>query len=1135
MKKRFYKSKRLWAAFGLLIAVIWVVQRPVLSEFVAFTTEVLCARRGVEFHAESVRAGLFEPIVMRGVVLGVKSKANSSQSTVEVESITLEWQDPLTWFSDRGRWVHSIEMSQLLVFIDFRREETGRVSDYAMRPLEFLATFTALGGSWPEKIGLENAAIELMSDSTRLVMNGGRLSLGESEAGLFSLDSLTIQSNRFERVFGPLSAKAAWDGTRISLAGLEILTGVMMNEISCELPIGGEPALSFNGRFFGGTIRGDWSFQRGAGGPFWDFAAICSHVNLEEIPSLFGLGGKAKGILSEGRFTYRGEPNRPADAEASLRVLAKDFRWNDRGWESLEVGASLIHRRLFVSNFDLRQKENKVSLNGEISLAEGWAKITEAAFLLNLRANIKELGSVAILTGPGIEEINGELEANGSLSGRLGSLDGFVGIKAKGIEFRGATVDQAALEILFRKTTAEIVKCEMTSRDDKLQATGSIGISSPHPYSASLDASLSDLATWLRPFPKLGGGVVSSGALKVAWKGEGSINGHSGEFQTSLSKFVTTYTPVGLTGHFAGTYSPENIHFSKALLENGNLRMQSRITLSSSGLNFEDLQLNANEKTLLHGKLFLPLNPFTISAQTDWKSAILASHATYLEANTPGELAVEDLVKLAGQNWPVRGFLKMKLEAYGPAEEITGKLSLDAREVFFGKYPATNPSNLRVTVDTSAGRATLEGEVLNPSMNPLRLTASFPLALQKSGEGSMQWIPGDAAIQALLDFPRADLALLRPFLSNLQDLSGELSGRLNITGSLNDPKADGSMEIRNASFHLGSLASSAEFVTGQLQIENSSLQIKSLAGEIEPGRFELSGVCHFPAPWKPAWNLTLRGERIPVLVDSLSTLLVEGELQASGGAESGSITGECRFVDSVVRRQIEVLPLFSATGSPSLGLESHAAIIQNLAPYPHWSIQLKIGGEDPIRLTGQNLAGSIFPDLAILGTVDRPVPVGTISVAGLEVKTPAGPLFSERAEICFYPDQPWQPFVYARATGFFAGSIVEATAFGPLSEGKWCLRSMDPDPLLPQAVTMLLRGGAPAFLMPAGLLGPSEFFLMTENQKHSLQPVALRIEDQTLVGGGMRFPDSMDFSLRGALLPAGSFEQGFQWRWIPAF
>ena len=112
---------------------------------------------------------------------------------------------------------------------------------------------------------------------------------------------------------------------------------------------------------------------------------------------------------------------------------------------------------------------------------------------------------------------------------------------------------------------------------------------------------------------------------------------------------------------------------------------------------------------------------------------------------------------------------------------------------------------------------------------------------------------------------------------------------------------------------------------------------------------------------------------------------------------------------------------------------------------------------------------------------------------------------------------------------------MEATAFGPLSEGKWRLRSMDPDPLLPQAVTMLLRGDTPALLTPAGLLGPSEFFLLAKNQTYSPQPVALRIEDQTLVGGGMRFQDSMDFSLRGALLPTGSFEQGFQWRWIPAF
>jgi hypothetical protein len=71
--------------------------------------------------------------------------------------------------------------------------------------------------------------------------------------------------------------------------------------------------------------------------------------------------------------------------------------------------------------------------------------------------------------------------------------------------------------------------------------------------------------------------------------------------------------------------------------------------------------------------------------------------------------------------------------------------------------------------------------------------------------------------------------------------------------------------------------------------------------------------------------------------------------------------------------------------------------------------------------------------------------------------------------------------------------------------------------------------------MPADFMSPPEFFFTTVNPNESLQPVALRIEDQTLLGGGMRFQDSLDFSLRGALLPAGCFEQGFEWRSIPAF
>lgn len=1132
-KKRFFKSKRFWSVV-LLSGLVAAFQRPALSEAASFLAEVACARQGLEFHAESVKAGLFEPLSMEGVSLRVSDRESDSGSALEIESLSLEWQSPLGLFSKPSQLVRAIWIKRLNLWIDLRKAETGEIPAQAWRPLAVLAGISAPGGSWPAQIDIESSTVELSGDTTRWVLEGFGLFLSENESGTFNADTLVIHSPGFERGLGPLSAKAAWDGERLSLAGLDLLPGVMVNEISCEIPHGGEPSLSFNGRVFGGVLRGDWFFQQGERGPVWDFAAVCSNVNLEEISGALDLGGRARGLLAEGRFTYRGEPSRPTDAEASLRVLAKDFRWNDRGWESLEVGASLIHRRLFVSNFDLQQKENKVAINGEISLAEGWSKITEAPFLLNLRANIQELGSLASLTGSSLEDVRGELKAEGSLSGRPGSLDGFFAVKAKVLEYQGANLDLAELEVLFQKKSAEIVRCEVKSNSDTLHAKGRIGISAPHAYKADVDATLSDLAAWLRPFPALGGGVVSSGALKLDWSGEGSLNGHSGVFDVALSKFVSAYTPAGLTGHFAATYSPENIHFSEALLENGKLRMQSRITLAKSGVNFEDVQLKADGKALLHGKAFLPLNPFTLASLPNWKSAVFESEATYLEANTPEDLDLAQLVKLAGQNWPIAGFLKMQLQAYGPAAEINGKLSLQAREVFFGKAATAAPSSIELSVKSSGGSASLSGEMLNSAMNPLRFTAALPFGLLKDAEGTMQWIRRDSPIEAALDFPRADLSLLRPFFQNLPALSGELSGRLSVSGTLENPMATGSAGIRNASFFCSSLRTSAEHVTGRLEISESSVRIFDVAGEISPGRFDLSGVCEFPAPWNPKWTLSWRGERIPLENNELVTLLADVELRAQGDATAGILQGAVRLVDSEIRSKIDVRPLLSATGTIGVDLEKHARTLGSLSPSSNWSLDVRVGCSEPIRLAAQKFAGQIKPALRLGGTVGNPVPVGEVVLEGLECETPGGPFFAERVGLEFFPDKPWEPFLFGKASGFFGGFPLQAVTFGPLPEGKWFLQSSDP--LLPQAQSLflLLCDGLAPLPLTAGQIAPSEFSLVARSVEPALA-VPLRLEDQSPVGGGIRLSDSLDFGLRGALLPLGAFEQGFDWKWNPAF
>lgn len=1124
-RRRFFRLRRFWIALALLVGVFAIAQRAIVTAVLEFAAEVVCGRQGLVFSADSVSAGLFEPLVMEGVTIQVDEQRGDSRSALEIERLEVQWQRPEVIFSNPRRWIAKARLERMGVLLDFRRGEGGETGESAWHPVGVLAGLLRPAGEWPDALEWSGARVEIETDSMRWVAERCEGLFDLAGAGKFEIGTLAVQSPRFVRSFGPWSGTTAWDGSRVSLANIEILPGVLASSISCGLERGRDPSISFQGRVFGGTVRGDWNFQRGERGAVWDFAAVCSNVPLEELPAALGVAGKAQGRLAEGRFTFRGEPGRPTDAEASLRVLAKDFRWNDRGWESLEIGASLIHRRLLVSNFDLRQRENTVTLNGEISLAEGWAKIAEAPFLLNLRANIKELGALARLTLGGAEEAKGQLAAEGSLSGRLGSLDGFVGLRANGVEYRGVPVDSIDVEVLFRKTYAEIVRCEMKSEGESISAKGRIGQSAPHSYSAQLEARLDDLAIWLRPFPEIGGGKVRGGALKLNWSGDGSLEGHSGAFDLNLDKFVSDPTPAGLTGRFAGTYSPENIYFSRAEVENGPMRMRSRVTLSSSGINLEDLELLARGKHLLRGRAFLPVNPFTVRSLADWNSAVLASKDIYILGDTPGELALGDLARLAGQDWPIEGSLEMRIEAFGPAPGIDGTLSLQARDVIWGREPSAPPSNIRLDLRTKAGSAKLEGEMTNAAMSPLKLTASFPFGLFKDAGGVLRWVRRDGDVAAALDFPRADLALLRPFFKSLPGLSGELSGGLDFSGTLEKPNLSGSAEIRNGAFRLGTLPSPARFVNGRLDIGNGTVKIHDIAGEIEPGRFEVDGVCEFPEPWKPRWTLDWRGESIPLRKGVGASILADVEFNGTGDASAGRLSGRVDLVDSKIPGRVEATPFLSAPGTEGLGLKRLSETLAALVPMQGWALGVDVGG-GPVQIEGGRFPGWIAPDFRLDGTPENPIPSGWISWGGLEVGVPAGAVLLSEGGLAFFPDKPWEPFLLAEVMGFVEDQPVSLLAYGPLAEGKWVF----PDGA-PQARFVMLREGLTPPAIPEGAMGPMDFFLLAGTDR----AVAIRIEDHTVAGDGMRFEESLDFRLRGTILPTGSFRPGFQWRWSPIF
>jgi len=1126
--RRFYQSKRFWLVAAAVVIVAIVAQGSFFSFVARQIVERGMSGQGFVFRADSVRASAFAPVVLEGVAIRPAEKGRGGL-LVHIDRMEVVWSGLGRLFSGWRNWVHSVTVDGMNVVVDLRRPDMSAPSDKAgFDDGASVVGLFAPGGAWPSVIEITNGSAEVLGENFRHVFDGLDLSLNSEAHGLLRLETLTVQAGKFNKVFGPFTAPTTWDQGNASLAGLDLVPGITLSDASFRLGSLSGPSLSFSARVFGGALRGDVNLSKGPRGKVWDIAAFGSNIAVDGIPSLLDLSGKARGTLAEGRFTFRGDAAHPVDAESSLRVLAKDFRWNDRGWDSLEIGASLIHRRLLISNFDLRQKENKVTMNGEISLAEGWGKISESPFLANIRANIKELDSLAGLLGGSLGKTSGQLTAEGSLSGRPGSLDGFLGIRANGVVCHSVPVERMNLEILFRKKQIDLVRCEMVSGKDVLNAKGTVDLAAPHAYSAELNATLAEVATYLRPFYDKGDGAVSGGAMGIRWKGKGASNAHSGEFDVDLSKFASSFTPAGLTGHFAGFYSPESLYFSELDLENGSTHLRTRATFSSTGLTLEGLEWTGASKPLLSGSAFLPVDAISILRGADWKAAVVQSGDMYVRANTPAEIDLRDLLRLAGQDWPLSGLVKMQLEASGPPSRPDFNALVKGRDVVFGggNVPA---STIEIDLKTKDGSATLDGKVESAGMAPALFKASFPLGLSQDKDGALRWIDPQAPFEADIEMPRLDLALARPILPFLHKLRGEISGHAKINNTSDSLKITGEAEVRGTSFGFDGLAAGVEGLHGKIAVVDGVLLFQNIEGEVARGRFAMEGSCEFVQPWKPKWDLRWRADRVPLASHSALSLLATGELQAVGNEEGGALSGKIGFGGSQIRGAFSLQALLSQKPASVPNFPAASRILSKLTPSADWLLDVKIEGGAGIEVSGGKFSAFLTPDLRLIGTAGQPLPVGHVMLTDID----AGGFFIKSGELFFLPDQPWNPFLIVEGEGWFANQLISAFAFGPLSECKWILSSENDARQTPQDLFLAVeKGWAPVAVdgMP-----PVDMKLYEPSGDGLQRVVSSRLEADSVWRNGVKFSNSMDFSPGAGIFPIDSFRSGFEWRLAPVF
>lgn len=1039
-----------------LAGLFWFGHPPVFSRALRQGLVMLCAAHGLDFEAGRLSARLDAPFVIEGMKLRA-AKGSGLTTSLDVARIEWEWNGIMGFFAKDGRCVLSASVRDVSGVWDARTSAKGPAASpgalAAGRPDP-----AALLRWIPLALDIGKSSVEILGDDQRWAVRNLDASFSEYAVGRLDLGGALVQSGTFTKSFPSLHAVTAWKGGTLWLSAMELVPGIVVENFSLDALDADGPSASLLAAVFGGTLRADASLAMP--GRTWDVAAWAANITLDRLPPLLDLAGKAAGRLVEGHFTFRGRPERPADAEASLRLVADGFHWNEHGWESLEIGASLIHRRLVVTNFDLRQKENWVNFNGEVSLAEGWSQIATSPFLLNVRADIKEVGELAGILGAPLDEVAGRMTAAGSLSGRPDKVDGFLSVEASALEFRSLPVNSLHLEAVFRQSEVEIARCEAYSRKDTLQAKGAIGLAAPHHYSAELDARVADLAAYLVPFRAPGAGAVYAGSLAVRWQGDGSAKAHSGAFDMELGNFVSRLTPAGLTGKFAGTYSPQNLYFSRMEMDNGRLHLGSRATVAASGVTVKDLELRAGDATLLEGAGFFPINVFAIASGTDWRAAIDAGREAYVRAVTPKELNIPDLMRLAGQEFPLQGQLRLQLEAGGPPAQLHADGLVTARGLAMPAAAgvALPESTLDAKLIALDGVAVIDGLVRTKGLSPLTLKARSPFGLIRTEAGTWRWINPKGEFEASLDFPRTDISVFSPFLPKMAGMKGEISGRLELAQTFANPKFSGRIDLKNGGIEGSVLLPPVEKTEAVVVFEGTEARIERFRGEVGPGTFEITGGAQFSTPSNPSCDLRLRGDKILLVRDGGLRLRANVDLHAVGDRNAGLVDGIVRLIDGRVGKRFVVTPVLVLLPEDEPGtIEPPVSPGSIPEPFARWALDVKVENGTPFLLEGNLGRGEIVPAVRLAGTLARPVPVGRISLKEVQAFLPFTTFTIRDGRIDFFPDAPWVPMLDIRGTAKTPDGEVRAFAFGPFNERKLILRS-DP-PLSQESLVLLLATG----------------------------------------------------------------------------
>ena len=259
-------------------------------------------------------------------------------------------------------------------------------------------------------------------------------------------------------------------------------------------------------------------------------------------------------------------------------------------------------------------------------------------------------------------------------------------------------------------------------------------------------------------------------------------------------------------------------------------------------------------------------------------------------------------------------------------------------------------------------------------------------------------------LTGMLDIDGLQLSRLAPFAPTMSVLDGELRGRLQLAGTVDQPLARGGIELLGGHFVLLANPTELQQLNLKLDANGDSATVKG-RGTLGGGELSLDGT----VTTRPEWRLDLAivGDQHEILLPPYTTMQVSEKLAMTLTGGLLDLEGDIVVLEGTLEH--EQLPEGAVTLSTDVvEVDLEGNVIYEAAPF---DVSMRIGLliKDKFRIVGESVNATLGGDLRLRQRPRQPLQVfGNLNVLGGELRAYQQRLRVTRGVVSFAgtPDNP---------------------------------------------------------------------------------------------------------------------------------